>query len=180
MTQLSMLLQLGLYAIDADCVIGLDNRHSVLPGHTPRPEFSDAERSAIWAGLEQLAAEGRIKLIPAVAQEIKRKNPEGLKRLRKYKATRTRVSNQVRLSYQRLVARYPDWGVRGDEEYEQGDPWLVAYAMDRGYHIVSNEKPRTAQRGRRRSRTKIPDVCAIQSIPCMTLRELARQQGWIP
>lgn len=179
MTQLSMLPQLGIYAIDANCVIGLDNRHSVLPGHTPRPDFTDSERAAIWRGLESLASEARIKLIPAVAEEIGRKDPQGVAQLRQYKGTRVRVNNRVRLNYQRLIERYPDWGVRGDEEHEQGDPWLVAYAMDRGYYIVTNEKPRAAQRGRRRSRTKIPDVCAIQSIPCMTFKDLAHLQGWI-
>jgi len=175
-----MLPEMGIFAIDANCIVGLDNKHVVLIGQQPATaEFTKAEQAAIWIGLEQLAANGRLKVIPAVASELRLRNPEGLARLAKYTATRAVRTNLIRLEYQELIDRYPDWAPRGDENWEQGDPWLVAFAIVRGYCIVTDEKPKRHQRGRRRNKTKIPDVCDIQSVPHLTLRGLAEEQGWI-
>ena len=175
-----MLPDMGIFAIDASCIVGLDNKHVVLTGQQPAtPEFAEAEQAAIWDGLEQLAANGRLKVIPAVASELRLRNPEGLARLTRHTATRAARTNPIRLEYQELIDRYPDWAPRGDENWEQGDPWLVAFAMVRGYCVVTDEKPKRLQRARRRNNTKIPDVCDIQSVPHRTLRKLAEEQGWI-
>jgi hypothetical protein len=131
--------ELRVCTIDADCIIGLDGMHDVLDGYVPILEFSDSEREAIWKGLEQLAQNGRLKIVPAVRDEIRRRNPLGYQRLAKFTRTTVQINNRVRRNYQILIEQHSDWAPRGVERYEKGDPWMIAYAMDRSWQGAITE-----------------------------------------
>jgi hypothetical protein len=54
------------------------------------------------------------------------------------------------------------------------DPFVVALAQIEGCAVVTGERRRT----RSADRPNIPDVCDALGIPCITLLDLMRAEGW--
>jgi len=94
--------------IDADVVVWLDGINlepEGAPGYTP------LEQGLLWDGLEQLALEGGLKLIPQVRAELQDHDPAGLARLRAMPGIGApRVNNAIRLRFQQIVVSHPRVG----------------------------------------------------------------------
>ena len=172
------------YLIDASSINELENAHRtiVLTGMPlPPAPFSDEEQIAIWKGLLSLANAGRLKLLPAVATETFRLSPKAVQRIRDMPHTRCTKTAAIRAGYQVALEAYPDWRPRGLGDIDQGDPWLWATAIERGWAIISEEKRRGEMTDprRRRTETKLPDACDGHNILCRTLKDVAIREGWI-
>lgn len=170
------------YLIDADCIIGLQNAHDEMHSVSPPTQYiyPAAEQAAIWAGLEALAEEGRLKILPEVTVEVGRRTPEGQQCLKDLRRARVRRSRQVMEEYKKIVAEHPRWAPDPDGE-DSADPWLIAQAKIAGFQILTDESPAATQSKSRAGRPKIPDVAANYGVvPKVGLRQFAKEQGWLP
>ena len=149
-------------------------------------QYTASERMSIWAGIEVLANDGRLRILDQVLEELGRKYPEVLPRLASlddYRAPRT--TNALRILFSQVIAECPDL-LDEDSPYEQADGWLVASAVEYGYCVTTDELP-SALRTSKRSKVHIPDACeslpgkiGCAKIRCRTLREIANDEGWLP
>ena len=182
MTQESFLAQLPTtWLLDTCCPMNLDGKNQVLDGQASQvPLYSDEERRAIWAGLESLANEGRLKLIREVKQELRRLYPESLARLDGYKwVSAPRVGTDLQWRYQALLSKYPDLTPEDDLTHDPADPWLIVTAQKYSYAILSDEVREKEKKGRVKHGPQIPDICDAENIDCKRLRELANDEGWL-
>lgn len=169
------------YLIDTSSVVRLDGKDGV-PAADP---FSKDEREQIWEGLEQFAADGRIKLIKQVKSELWRHDRKGRARLCKYPQTALTIKRtpQIVRLYQDVTTNHPDL-TKGGSRRDPGDPWLIVAAELNDYVIICEEllkrdRSRTLRR-RRRNMERIPDVCQARRLRnAIRLRDLAKQERWI-
>lgn len=177
-----MVVEEVIYLIDADCIIGLQNSHD--DGHAQTPptsyQYPSHEQAAIWSALADLADVGRPKVLPEVVSEVGRKTLEGqtlLKALRHTRVTRTRA---IMEKYQEIVANHVRWQTDPDGE-DPADAWLISTAGVNGFQILTDERPAATQSRSRAGKPKIPDVAANHGVVTkIGLRQLAKEQGWIP
>ena len=167
-----------IYAIDTCCVMDLNNWHVRRPGVAPPPpKFSAGSAQRIWAGIEKLAQERRLKLIPAVRDELRRLDPEGAQRIGVNAGSRVpALSADLVAVYQHLDRAHPKL-VPNDPAKDPADPWLVAYAIVHGWTVVTSEIPAALSR-RSASSPKIPDICEAEGAPWISLEDLAVREGW--
>jgi hypothetical protein len=164
------------YLLDACCLVELDGRHRDPPAS---PSYTVKERALIWRGLESLARDGRLKLIRQVKRELKRWHPDGLKKLAIHPGTMVfmRRTPPIVRRYQTITSTYPQL-VKGGSLIEKADPWLILVAQLHGYTIVTEELPQD-MRKRKKNEIHIPDACLIESILCINLRRLAKDEKWL-
>ena len=77
------------------------------------------------------------------------------------------ASREVQSAMRTIANGWPRWNA----VHRQGsaDPWVIAYAKTLGGAVVSEEVPRSSNRG-----PKIPDVCYGMGVPHLNLLELFR------
>ncbi len=81
-----------------------------------------------------------------------------------------------------IINKHPAWA-KGDGGREVADPYIIAFAKEQGMVVVTEELPfdKTkpgAERKRRSSGPKIPDVCKEMGVEYMTLLSLFRNERW--
>ncbi|MGH9875104.1 MAG: DUF4411 family protein [Pyrinomonadaceae bacterium] len=168
------------YLIDACSIIRLDGKDR----NPPAVPYTVREKKLIWEGLEDLADEGRLKLIKQVKEELSRHDPNGLKILKQYPGQKLiirRTAEVIRL-YRTITTNHPDL-IKGGSRFDPADPWLILAAEKYDYTIITEEllkSERTTLKPRKRNMERIPDVCKIRPISdAIKLRDLAKQEGWI-
>ncbi len=161
--------------LDTSSLMRLDGLDWPLPvpaAYTPE------ERRDVWAKLIDLSQDGRLKLIKQVKEELKRKHPTALDRLKAIKGTKMpRINNELRQRYQWLLGQYPRL-ISSDPRFDPADPWLIVSALQYGYTVITEELPRSARQSRAK-RPPIPDVCDAVQVQWTSLRRLAEAEGWI-
>jgi hypothetical protein len=166
------------YYVDCSSLMELDGRQSLLSGSSQTPSFARLERGLIWAGLESIAADGRLKLVKQIRAELGRWHPTALARLDRFEGCRVPpTTNDLRRRYQELIANHPRWAPR--TKYDPGDPWLIVSTQKFGGVLVTEELHAADQTRPRKSRPKIPDVCDAVGVPYYNLRQLAEVEQWL-
>lgn len=166
------------YLLDTCVPLWLD---CINKGPDDKCRYSPDEIASIWHGLEDLARIGRLRLIGQVKDELDDKHKAAKERLCAHPKHRApNMSRRIRLRYKQVVQDYPGW-VRPDWQKDPADPWLVAYAEEFSYSIVTEEihaaehRPKWKQR-----RIYIPDVCERRGVRCVSLLKLAVDERWLP
>jgi hypothetical protein len=81
-------------------------------------------------------------------------------------------------SLEELDRRRPSASHRGlvntQRNRSMADPWVIALAQVNGCTVVTGEVPSDDLK-----RPKIPDVCRALGIPCSSLLQLFRKEGWV-
>ena len=159
------------YLIDTNSINEVDGAHR---DNNP-PTYSNDEQDRIWAGLISLFESGRARMVSYVKAELEDLNVEAYRKLRGYRAVRE--TNSVVTRYQEVNRRFPGW-VDEDPRREPPDPWMVAYAAEQDWHIVT-EEVRDANQFIKRTRPKIPDAADAFGVRCLNITELTRDEGWL-
>jgi hypothetical protein len=168
------------YLIDTSSVLRLDG----LDDLAPSDPFSSSERDAIWNGLKIFADEGRLKLIKQVKAELRKHDKRGLYKLTNYPQHELIMPRaEVAAIYRDVTSKHPDLIPRVSTS-NPADPWLIVAAEKFSYTIITEEKSK-ADRSQHLPRRlldmeRIPDVCKERGLETpITLRELAKNEGWI-
>ena len=92
--------EVGIYIIDACCIIGLENAHT---GQSQQSIYPAVEHRKIWDGLQALAEAGQLKTVNEVVREISARTQEGAERLKALPKTRVQRTSAIMAEYQSLV-----------------------------------------------------------------------------
>lgn len=169
------------HLLDTSSVVRLDNKDAVLA----TVPFTAKEQEAIWKGLEQLAKEGRLKVIKQVKSELWRHDRKGRARLMRFANTAIVIkkAREVVKLYQEITTNHRDLMKRGSRR-DPADPWLIVASELYGYKIITEEllkadrKPTLPKK--RLNMERIPDVCRVRKLhDAIHIRDLALDEKWI-
>ena len=125
-----------------------------------------------WDHLDATAQQGRIVVPEEVVTELKAKQDELLTWVRDreewLKAPTTRaVMDKTRAVLERHPGLTQPSTGRG-----RADPFVIATAWELGMTVVTEE------RGGSDAKPKIPSVCKLLGIDCLSVVDLIRREGW--
>ena len=159
----------GIYIIDACCIIGLENAHASQTGQSSIYIYPAVEQVRIWDGLQNLAEAGQLKTVQEIIREISARTQGGAERLKTLSKIRVQRNSANMVEYQSLVAEFSHWQSNGLSTFDPGDPWLIATARVKGYTVLTDETPASAETTRwRRGKPLIPDVCGRKQVACFS------------
>jgi len=125
----------------------------------------------MWEKLNTIAVQNVIVSPEEVRYEIEKKED----RLHEWVKARAYLfaplDEEVQKAAQSVLASYPLL-VKATAQRTQADPFVIALAQVNTIPVVSEE------RGGSANKPKIPYVCNALGIPCMTVVEFIRSQGW--
>jgi hypothetical protein len=125
--------------------------------------------------MEQAICDGRLVAPHEVLEEIKAY--KGTKEEpRRWAKTQSelfiQLTNEQAGIVRDILEGHPDL-VDPDKTVADADPFVIALAKTEGGTVVTSENP-----ARPGQRPKIPDVCAANKVPCVSLLEYFRAMGW--
>lgn len=125
----------------------------------------------LWGQLDDLVEKGRLFSIDEVRRELARKDDE----LHKWVSVRpvmvVPLDERIQEVAARIINRFPSLTNTSGVMSGSADPYVIALAQVRGLTVVTAEKPKP-------TRPRIPDVCKALGVPCVTLLDVFRREGW--
>jgi hypothetical protein len=127
--------------------------------------------SGLWEKLNDYAAHQAIVAPDEVRFEIE-KQDDGLHEWVKARPYLfVSLDEEIQRAASSILAAYPLL-VKASAQRTQADAFVIALAQTRRIPVVTEE------RGGSPNKPKIPSVCAALGIPCMTVVQFIRSQGW--
>lgn len=126
----------------------------------------------IWSHMELAAKNGEILVIDEVVLELKRKDDGIYTWIEVQEAMVVPIDKEVQQHLSDVMGKYPRL-VDTRKNRSGCDPWVIALAQARSLTVVTGEKSTGSL-----VRPKIPDVCKDLGIPCISVIDFFRKQGW--
>ena len=131
---------------------------------------------ALWQEFEKLIKSDRLKMSELVFEEVMQ--DEVLDKWCRDKVLKPYLESKIDDSDQKTVrnilSKYP--GMLNVKKGTSGaDPWVVALAMKFQNVIVVTEEKSTGNL----QHPRIPDVCKVSNIECVTIAGIVRKENWI-
>jgi predicted nucleic acid-binding protein len=127
---------------------------------------------SLWDKLAECILAGTLKCSEEVYVELEKKEDA----LRDWLKARKQVIVPIDEKIQRIVAEllgaYPRL-VDTHRNRSQADPFVIATEESLGAVVVTAEKPRG-----KLDTPKIPDVCEVRNLRCITFLDMLRKLGW--
>jgi hypothetical protein len=128
---------------------------------------------SVWNRVEEIGEAGRAFLPRQVLIELERVDDDCAPWCKNFDGFVVEAeADEVELVAQ-IAQLHGEWVA---PQRNEADPWLVAHAMARDRHLVTDERmkgPGTADRN-----LKIPNVATEFGATCLDFNSLARQEGW--
>ncbi|CAJ2376376.1 MAG: DUF4411 family protein [Gammaproteobacteria bacterium] len=127
----------------------------------------------VWQALLAQAKAEKIRSIDRVKKEWRARGAF-LKRVKSRFPFVSTKSLEGGDSYNEIAKRAKKMGYTQnarEEFFDVADGWLVAYAHDHGYVVVTNEKSEPDKMGQ----IKIPDMCEKLSVRCIDPQQMAKE-----
>ena len=131
---------------------------------------------ALWQEFEKLIKSDQLKMSELVFEEVMQ--DEVLDKWCRDKVLKPYLESKIDDSDQKTVrnilSKYP--GMLNVKKGTSGaDPWVVALAMKFQNVIVVTEEKSTGNL----QHPRIPDVCKVSNIECVTIAGIVRKENWI-
>ncbi len=150
-----------LYSFDTSAL--LNGRRDLLP-----PEVFPS----LWVNIDVMIAEGQIRCVDVVKHELAKKDDAVLKWAGARSKLFVPLEEDIQMATRRVLREHPKLtGVGAGRN--AADPFVIGLALARSCTVVTEER-RTGNV----TRPKIPDVCDALDVPCISLVEFLRNQGW--
>ncbi len=149
----------GAYCIDTSALIDLWRLY-------PRDIFS-----GLWKNLERLVSQGNIVAPREVLKELEQKEDELLGWARKNRKMFIDLDSEQQQLVKGILKKYPTL-LDPSKSIPDADPFVVALGK-KNYTVVTHEKS-----GGPGGRVRIPDACTKESIRCITLHQMFREEQW--
>ncbi len=149
----------GAYCIDTSALIDLWRSY-------PRDIFA-----GLWRNLERLASGGNLIAPHEVLKELEQKEDELLVWAMRNRKMFIDLDSEQQQLVRGILRKYPTLLDPG-KSIPDADPFVVALGR-KGYTVVTQEKARGPG-----GPMKIPDVCAKESVKCVTLHQMFREERW--
>lgn len=149
------------YSIDTSAILDGWRRHyppDVFPG--------------LWARIEGLIVAGHLRASEEVLQELERKDDEVYEWADRQDGFFVPIDSAIQPVVSSILASFEKL-VDTRSNRSAGDPFVIALAQLHKCAVVTGEKATG-----RPDRPNVPDVCQALHVPCISLLDMIRQQGW--
>lgn len=133
--------------------------------HYPRDVFP-----AVWEKFETSIDQKKFKIVFEVYRELNQIDDDLFAWAKRRRSKFIRLDAAIQRRAAGILTRFPRLA-KADATRRDADPFVIALAAEEGLTVVTYEKSKP-------SKPHIPDVCRHMSIPCITLVELFRNEGW--
>jgi Domain of unknown function (DUF4411) len=127
----------------------------------------------LWSNIEGLIAEGAIRSVDLVKDELSRREDEIYQWSLAQAGLFVPITTPVQQATRDILGIFPRLVGVGSGR-SGADPFVIAMALAQDAAVVS-EETRTG----RPDRPRIPDVCDGMGVRCLTLMQFVEEQGWI-
>lgn len=126
---------------------------------------------SLWEKLAEAVDEGLLRCSEEVYVEIKKKDDGLHDCLKARKRVLVPIDEEIQATVMELLAEYPRL-VDTHRNRSQADPFVIATAERLGPDtaVVTGEKPRG-----KLDKPKIPDVCEVRGVRCITFLDMLRE-----
>lgn len=125
----------------------------------------------LWKRLDGLAVQGHLHAIDEVRRELEKKDDELYKWVSARSTMIVTLDEELQKVGGTIINRFPSLTKTSSVMRGSADPFVIALAQARNLTVVTAEKSKP-------SKPRIPDVCATLDVPCITLVEMFRKEGW--
>jgi len=125
-----------------------------------------------WDRMDAAARAGKIKVSEEVVGELEKKDDGAADWIKDRPWMIVATDEPVQEKVKEILNAHPRL-VNASKSRSGGDPFVIAVAAVEGYAVVTGELPSGSLK-----KPHIPDVCAGLAIPCSSLLEFVRSQGW--
>jgi hypothetical protein len=127
----------------------------------------------LWANVESMIAEGRIRCIDVVSFELGRRDDEACTWAKTQDGLFVPLNEAIQLKTREVLGVHPKLtGIGGGRN--QADPFVIALAMTYPDGVVVTEETLTGNI----VKPRIPDVCNAMNIRWLNLIGFVTEQGW--
>lgn len=152
----------AIYCIDTSCLIAAwEERYPI----DAFPNF--------WRLFEGAIQAGRVVAPQAVHDETEKKSQDLHAWLADRDGLFTALDEPAQREVRAILARHPRLVMEKKQRFA-ADPFIVATAHLLGLTVVTEEGPTGNL-----NRPNIPDVCAVEGVPCINLLQLIRAEAWV-
>lgn len=129
---------------------------------------------SLWEKLAECVSDGVLRCSEEVYVELEKKDDGIHDWLKARKEVMVPINEEIQTTVMALLAAYPRL-VDTHRNRSQADPFVIATAERLGKEavVVTGEKPRG-----KLDTPKIPDVCDVRGIRCISFLEMLRELGW--
>jgi Domain of unknown function (DUF4411) len=126
----------------------------------------------LWEHMHRLSDDGRLIAPEEVLTELEKRDDDlrGWVKARDDKIV-VRTSREIMIEVRTILAEHEHLTKTGTGR-SAADPFVIALAGLRGCPLVTQERGGTADKPR------IPYVCELRNVACMTVLEVIRAEGW--
>jgi hypothetical protein len=127
---------------------------------------------SMWKKLAECVAAGAIKCSEEVYVELEKKDDGLHDWLKARKEVLVPIDEEIQRIVSELLEKHPRL-VDTHRNRSQADPFVIATAERLKGVVVTGEKPRG-----KLDIPKIPDICELRQIRCITFLDMLRELGW--
>jgi hypothetical protein len=127
----------------------------------------------LWRALEELAGAGRLVASEEVLFELERKDDDVYAWAKQRSGMWRPIDDGVQMAVTTVLDRFEKL-LDTRSNRSGADPFVIAVAMVEDATVVTGEHATG-----RLDRPNIPDVCRALHVPCISLLQLIRDQGWV-
>ena len=124
----------------------------------------------LWQQIENLISAGRLLAIDEVVRELERKSDDLHDWAKQHAGMFISTDQAIMQRAGEVVNQFPSLA-EPQSQRGKADPFVIALAMERSLTVVTAEHSKP-------TKPRIPDVCRQLQVPCVSLIELFRREGW--
>jgi hypothetical protein len=150
-----------LYSFDTSAI--LNGRRDQLP---------PSVFSTLWQQIEALIAEGSIRSVEVVRDELGKRDDDANAWARAQRDLFVPLEQDIQLATKQILQAHPKMMGTGGAR-NGADPFVIGLALARAGIVVTDETFRGNL-----NKPRIPDVCKAIRVPCVNLVGFVQAQGW--
>jgi hypothetical protein len=124
----------------------------------------------LWQQIEKLVEAGRLLAIDEVLREVERKSDDLHDWAKQHAGMFISTDEAIMQRAGAVVNQFPSLA-EAQSQRGKADPFVIALALERNLIVVTAERSKP-------TKPRIPDVCRQLQVPCISLIELFRREGW--
>ncbi len=141
--------------------------------HAWRRAYPPEVFPGLWQKFDELIEQGEMIASEEILVELERMDDEVHGWARQRRGMFVPTDDAIQLAVQDILQNHRGL-VDPARPRLEADPFVIALARIRGCTVVTQETPTGNP-----TRLKIPDVCSALRIPCISVLQFIRQQGWV-
>jgi hypothetical protein len=125
---------------------------------------------AVWQHFELGLKQRKLVAVTEVYREIEQQSDDLFDWVKKQKSRFSEIDKPIQRNARNILSKFPSLA-KPESTRRNADPFVIAIAAAEHLTVVTYEPSKP-------TRPRIPDVCKQLQIPCISLVEMFRNEGW--